>query len=170
MIIIQHKIGNILSTSIHNRVIDALQLDWYETNKRILHKRTAGGKNLTLRFLKENPCLTEGDILYEDEECMVVVEILPCDAIIIRPKNMYEAASICYEIGNKHLPLFFQDEELLVPHDVPVLQLLKASGFDVMEGKRKLTDPLRSTVTPHLHENSSRSLFSKIIKLTVPNE
>ena len=60
-----------------------------------------------MKFLKENQNLTQGDILYEDAETIIAVEIQPCDAIVIKPKNNFEIASICYEIGNKHLPYFF---------------------------------------------------------------
>ena len=58
-------------------------------------------------------------------------------------------ASVCYEIGNKHLPLFYEDDELLLPYEAPLFQLLLAAGYDVKQGKRKLLDPLRTSVTPH---------------------
>jgi urease accessory protein len=77
---------------------------------------------------------------------------------------MFEMASVCYEIGNKHLPLFYEDECLLVPLDIPLMRLLSAQGYDVKEEKRKLLQPLKTTVSPHGDSNSS--LFSKIMKLT----
>ena len=99
---------------------------------------------------------------------VIVVDIEPCDTIIIEPKNMAEMASVCYEIGNKHLPLFFQDEEVLVAYDAPLFKLLSAGGYDVQKGKRKLISPLKTTVAPHGH--SSDTLFSKIMKLTTTPE
>lgn len=164
--LIQQKIGNINSFEINDRSIDYLKLEWYETNKRILHKQTQLGKEVTLKFLKEKQDLTQGDIIYEDKECIIVIDVVPCDAIIIYPKTMKEMASVCYEIGNKHLPLFFRKDELLVPFEAPLFRMLLAAGYDVKEGKRKLIDPLRSTVTPHGSSNSNGSLFSKILKLT----
>ncbi|MEI9933714.1 MAG: urease accessory protein UreE [Ferruginibacter sp.] len=83
-------------------------MEWYETNKRILHKKTAAGRDVTMKFLKENQQLTQGDIVFEDEYTIIAIEIIACDVIVIRPKTMFDMASICYEIGNKHLPLFLK--------------------------------------------------------------
>ena len=98
---------------------------------------------------------------------MVAVDIKECDAIVIRPKSMHEMASVCYEIGNKHLPLFFQDDEVLVAYEGPLFNLLKASGYIVEQAKKKLTTPLKTTVSPH---GSSSSLFNRIMKLTTNPE
>ena len=166
--VIQQKKGNTNSTSISSRSIDWLELKWYETNKRILRKKTKSGTDVSLKFLKENPVLTEGDILYEDPQTIIVVTVLPCDCIIIKPTNMFEMASVCYEIGNKHLPLFYENDELLVPFELPLFRLLSAQGYEVRQEERKLLQPLKTTVSPHEHSGSS--LFSKIMKLTTTNE
>jgi urease accessory protein len=162
--IIQKKIGNIDSSIVSGRNIDWLLLEWYETNKRILRKRTVSGKELSLKFLNENPGLTQGDILFENEQTIIAVDVQPCDCLVIQPKNMFEMASVCYEIGNKHLPLFFEDNSLLVPFEQPLFRLLKAQGYEVKQEERKLLQPLKTTVSPHAHNNDS--LFSKIMKLT----
>jgi urease accessory protein len=89
--------------------------------------------------------------------------------IAIKPNNMFEMASICYEIGNKHLPLFYENDELLVPFELPLFRLLEAQGYDVKQDKRKLLQPLKTTVSPHAHPGGE-TLFSKIMKLTAsPN-
>ena len=165
--LVKEKIGDINFFAISNRRIDYLLLEWYETNKRILHKKTMEGVNVSMKFLNENPMLTEGDVIYEDDFSIIVIEIKECNALIIRPKTMFEMASICYEIGNKHIPLFYQDEELLVAYDAPLHNLLVASGFDVVEAKRKLINPIRTSVAPH-GNGSSSTLFSRIMKLTNP--
>jgi urease accessory protein len=51
--IIQQKIGNINSASISNRSIDWLALEWYETSKRILRKKTKAGKEISF-YMKMN--------------------------------------------------------------------------------------------------------------------
>lgn len=161
--LIQTKTGN-LSDRTNNKAVDWLPLQWHETRKRILRKKTAGGKEVAVKFLNENPDLTEGDILFEDKETIIVVSVLPCDCIVIKPGNMFEMASVCYEIGNKHLPLFYEHESLLVPFDAPLMRLLQAQGYDVQKEERKLLQPLKTTVAPH--SDGSNSLFSKIMKRT----
>lgn len=163
IMLIKEKIGNINFFAINNRKIDYLLLEWYETNKRILHKKTRSGMEVAMKFLSENQQLTEGDIIYEDDFNIVVVEIKECDTIIIRPKSMYEMASLCYEIGNKHLPVFYQQDEILVAFETPLFRLLTAAGYDLDQGKRKLVNALKTSVLPHA--NTGSNLFSKIMKL-----
>ena len=161
--LIQQKQGNISNGSV-NKNIDWLQLEWHETRKRILRKQTQRGNDISIKFLNENPGLTEGDILFEDDKTIIAVSVLPCECIVIKPTNMFEMASVCYEIGNKHLPFFYEEESLLVPFDAPLMRLLSAQGYDVKKEERKLLQPLKTTVAPHGDNNNS--LFSKIMKLT----
>lgn len=158
-----------LSSIEFGETIDWLYLEWYELSKRILHKRTQSGVEIILKFLQENPAHTEGDVLFEDENSIVAIQILPCDAIVIQPVNMFEMASVCYEIGNKHLPLFYEHDTVLVPFDAPLFRVLTAQGYNVIQAQKKLIQPLKTSVLPHGNTGTSESLFSKIMKLTSPN-
>lgn len=169
IMVIKEKIGNINFFAINNRRIDQLLLEWFETNKRILHKKTISGVAVVMKFLNENQQLTEGDIIYEDDFNIIVIEVKECDAIIIRPKTMFEMASVCYEIGNKHIPLFFQEDEIMAAYDAPLFRLLSAAGYDVSQDKRKLINQIKTSVSPRGHDIQA-GLFSKIMKLTNPPE
>ena len=166
--LVKEKLGNITSFPINGRTMDYLLLDWYETNKRILHKKTLSGREISMKFLNENPQLAIGDVVYQGDESIIVIDINDADTIVIQPANMQEMAAICYEIGNKHLPLFYQDEEILVPFENPLFNFLQASGYRVEKAKRKLVHPLRTTVSPH--GSSGNSLFNRIMKLTTEAE
>ena len=167
--LIQYKMGNLKSSRVERERIDWLELDWHETSKRILRKRTKSGREVSLKFLNKNPSLTEGDILYEDEKTIIAVIILPCDTIVVKPTNMFEMASVCYEIGNKHLPLFYENDEILVPFEMPLFRLLEVQGYDVRQEERKLLKPLKTTVSPH-PQLGGESLFSKIMKQATTDE
>lgn len=162
--IITKTLGNINSINIGNKVIDWLPLQWFETSKRILRKKTLVGKEVALKFLNESTTLNQGDIVWQDEQTIIAIEVLSCDCLVIQPKNMFEMASVCYEIGNKHLPLFYENDELLVPFELPLQRLLLAQGYELRTEKRKLVQPLKTTVVPH--GNNNESLFSKIMKLS----
>jgi urease accessory protein len=170
--LVKEKIGNLNLITIGNQTIDWLDLQWYEANKRIMHKRSQSGTEVVMKFMNENQNLTQGDILYQDNETVIAVNILACEALIIKPKNMFEMASICYEIGNKHLPLFYQDEEVLVAFDAPLFRLISSSGYEAEKGERQLINPLRTSVSAHSHASSgsSETLFSKIMRLTNSQE
>lgn len=169
MMVIKEKIGNINFFAINNRKIDSLFLEWYETNKRILRKKTISGIAVVMKFLNESQQLTEGDVIYEDDFNIITIEIKECDVIVIRPKTMFEIATVCYEIGNKHIPVFYQEDEILVAFEQPLFKLLASAGYDVIRGKRKLVNPIKTSVQPHPHAGKT-NLFSKIMKMTNPPE
>jgi urease accessory protein len=162
--LIREKTGTLNSIHINNRPIDWLDIEWYETSKRILRKHTRSGKEIILKSLNNNPALTQDDVLFEDASAIIAIHIIPCDVLVITPASMFEMASVCYEIGNKHLPLFFDQNEVLVPFDKPLYRLLLAQEYTVKQDNRKLLQPLKTTVAPHAH--NSTTLFSKIMQLT----
>lgn len=163
--IIHKKLGTLKEFAAEDVVIDLLPVEWYETNKRILHKQTNSGKPVILKFLNESPDLIQDDVIFADGSYMVVIDIQACEAIIIRPASMQQMAAVCYEIGNKHLPLFFQGDEVLVPYEAPLFKMLTAGGFSPLREKRKLLHPVSTTVSPHNHSGNG-TLFSKILQLT----
>lgn len=164
--IIKEKIGSIKDIDTSGRAIDYLELEWYEVTKRILHKKTNAGKEVVLKFLNGTQYLSEGDVVYVDFESLIVVSIKPCEAIVINPASMYEMAFVCYEIGNKHLPLFYDNDELLVPFEAPLFKMLQASGFNLGKEERKLINQIKTSVMPHAHAGEGKSLFSRILQLT----
>ena len=164
--VIKQKIGNLDSFDISNRSVDRVALEWYEVNKRILHKRTRSGREVVMKFMNEAQGLRDDDVLWCDETSAIVVDIQPCEAICIKPASMQEMAAVCYEIGNKHLPLFYYKDELLVPFEAPLFKMLTAAGYDPKHETRKLLNQLKTTVSPHANSESKQSLFSKILQLT----
>ena len=164
MIIIEKIEGNIVTCPTEPRITDPLQLEWFETGKRVLRRYTLGGQEVALRFMREAPMLQQGDIVWMDEKKVIVVSILPAQAIVLRPATMTDMAAICYEIGNKHLPLFLDGNEVLVPFEEPLYRWLEAKGYAPVKELRTLTNMLRSNVLPHEHGGSG-SLFSKIMQL-----
>lgn len=164
--LIQEKSGNINSLSNNDHIIDALEIEWYETNKRILHKSTKSGMEIILKFLGENPDLKDGDIMWQDKNKIIAVEIKRCECLVIRPQSMLSASTVCYEIGNKHLPLFYEGDELLVPYEVPLHNYLLVSGYEVKIELRKLNHRLKTTILPHMQVGGTDSHFKKITKLS----
>lgn len=146
--------------------VDLVSLEWFETGKKILHKRSALGKEIVLKRINETTALEQDDVVYADEQTICVIDIQPCSIIRIQPKTMYAMAQVVYEIGNKHLPLFFQDGALLVPFEKPLFQVLQAAGFEPAAETGQLLHSLKTTVAPHGHGSSNTSLFSRILQMT----
>jgi urease accessory protein len=164
--IIEQIVGNLKSLQTGQRLIDQLPIEWYESTKRIQRRKTKGGQEIAIRFLKEGQRLNQDDVLYMDDQTAIVVDIQPCDAIQVIPKTMLEMGTVCYEIGNKHLPLFIQDDLVLMPYEDPTFKWLNAKGFDAQKVHTKLLNLLNSTVQPHAHPlGIGGSIFSKVMGL-----
>ncbi|WPQ64920.1 urease accessory protein UreE [Chitinophaga sancti] len=165
MILINSIQGNINTVDIAARGVDPLPLEWFETGKKIMRRHTRNGVEIGWKVVKGLPVLQDGDILWMDEKVVIAVSILPAAAIVLTPVTMLDMATICYEIGNKHLPLFIVNEEVLVPYEDPLFRWLEAKGYAPKQEQRVLTNMLRSNVQPHEHGSGS-TLFSKILQLT----
>jgi urease accessory protein len=165
--IVKQKLGSLKDFQINGREVEWIALEWFETSKRILHKVTNGGREVVIRNLDERQELSQDDVVYEDDSILIAIDIELCDAIVVHPSTMYAMAAICYEIGNKHLPLFFEAGAIVVPFEGPLFRLLSGLGYEPTQEKRKLLHPLRTTVDPHRH--SGESLLSRILKLS-PHE
>jgi len=161
--LIQEIIGNAADISLGNRTIDRLALEWHECTKRIQRKRTGSGVDIAIRFLKEGQRLRQDDILFITDDRAILVEVLPTDAIVITPVDMFEMGRVCYEIGNKHLPLFIQDNKVMIPYEEPIFNWLKAGNYDIRIKNVRLLNMLNANVQPHNHGGGS--LFSKILNL-----
>lgn len=165
MILINSIQGNINTVDIAARGVDPLPLEWFETGKKIMRRHTRNGVEIGWKVVKGLPVLQDGDILWMDEKVVIAVSILPAAAIVLTPVTMLDMATICYEIGNKHLPLFIVNQEVLVPYEDPLFRWLEAKGYAPKQEQRVLTNMLRSNVQPHEHGSGS-TLFSKILQLT----
>lgn len=168
--IITEVLGNVAITPLNGRQRDPLHLEWFEPTKRILRKHSAGGREMAIKLVREGQRLHEGDIVWQDEHTAVVVDILPSEAIVVTPTSLLQMGTICYEIGNKHLPMFIQDDQVLVPYEAPLFRLLEATGYQPLRQTCKLLNMLKANVEPHGHGGGSssggESLFTKILNLT----
>ena len=140
--LISEKIGNINFFNTNNRKVDYILLEWHETNKRNLQKRTVGGIEVKIEFIIENPLLSEGDIVYEDDFNVIAIDVKDCDTIVLRPKSMLEMGRICNEIGESHQQAFYQSDEILIAFEDSLFRSFSAAGYDISIEKRKLVTPL----------------------------
>ena len=166
--IVEQIIGNTATHNIAELQVDLLELEWFETTKRIQRKRTNSGMEIAVKFVREGQRLSQNDILYQDAQKVVVVTIKPCEAIVMTPKSLLEMGTICYEIGNKHLPLFIQNDQIMMPFEMPMFRWLEASGYLPEKQDVQLLHLLKSNVAPHGH--GSTSLFTKILNIASSND
>lgn len=152
ILIIEKIIGNLKDIEVNNRSLDTIDVEWYEVNKKILKKDTASGKEIGIR-LSEHKKINDGDILYMDDREIIAVNIPESEAILIEPKSMVDMGTMCYEIGNQHVPLFLTESSIMIPYEKPLMELLEKKGFNPKKEMRKLVNGVECHKLSHHHHH-----------------
>jgi len=127
---------------INKRHQEKVYLESADLVKRIQRVKTDHGRELGIR-LKEAHDLVAGDVLYMDEENIIVVDVLSDDLIVIRPRSMHEMGTIAHQLGNRHLPAQFEGDEMLVQYDYLVEELLQQLAIPFIREERKVKQAFR---------------------------
>lgn len=169
MKIVSEITNNAKHRDLSGKKIDYFDLEWYETTRKVLRKTTRGGEEMAFRILKENFRVKHLDILFEDDDTIILASIIPAPAVIVQPTTMLEMGTICYEIGNQHIPIFIEDNEVILPYEDPIFKLLDKSGYKPMKGKRVFENMLKAT-PDHVVDTGGNhkaidvdALFSKVL-------
>ncbi|WP_104748741.1 urease accessory protein UreE [Helicobacter cetorum] len=162
--IIERLEGNLRDLNPLDFCIDYVDLEWFDTRKKIARFKTQQGKEIAMR-LKDAPKLglSHGDILLKEGKEIVAINILPSEVIHIEAKSIAEVAKICYEIGNRHAALYYGDNqfEFKTPFEKPMLALLEKLGVTNSVLSSRLDSCQRLTVSmPHSEPNFKVSLAS----------
>lgn len=139
------------------RTVDYVDLEWHELNKRLLRKKSRSQQEVGIQLSSNQALLSEGDVLFSDATTLLVINVLPCECIAVETHDQHEMASICYEIGNRHAPLFFhptKENILLLAMDKPLMLMLEKMGCHVHVANAKLIYPLGGAAKRHAHTHS----------------
>lgn len=111
------------------RNVDVLEVEWHETAKSRMRRKTKGGREVLINRT-DRGSFQDGDILYLSDELAIRLRIKPCDCIVLRPASLQEVGTVCFEIGNKHVPIFMtEQQEVCVAYDGYLYQMLLGGGF-----------------------------------------
>lgn len=127
--LVQKVVGNTFEEglSLHNDDLfgfEIVALTWDECAKRLHRKVTEAGREIGIS-LPLNSSLRHGDILYRDDDSMIVVFVQPCDVLVVQPDSIRDLGRVAYEFGNRHLPLEVTDRgEIVLLPDGPTELLL----------------------------------------------
>ena len=138
-------LGKLEARNSSGKTIEYVDIEWDDAFKKIHKKTTDAGTEIGIRMddtvLKRG--LQEGDILYEDDSRIIAVRILPCQVIRIHidPDHAFMTAKVCYEIGNRHAPLFYGEDpySFITPYNEPMLLMLsRLHGVTAEQAVEKL--------------------------------
>lgn len=99
--------------------IEQLFLAWDELQKRILRKTTDVGRDIGIQL--ESGHLHPGDILYREENHLIVVRVKEEAVLVVPVRTIREMGLAAHAIGNMHAPIELKSDSVITPYN-PVLQ------------------------------------------------
>ena len=128
------------------KIIETVPFEWFEMNNKILKKVSSQRTEIGLRLSEP---LFDGGVLYEDSEKIICLELLPCETTQVHVHSMQEMGRVCFELGNRHLPLAIGETSVSTPYDRPTFEYLEKLGFHCHQVNEKFTPEL--VVRGHSH-------------------
>ena len=118
MLIVYQSASSFSEAEIRGKQEDTLALTWEQ--RRWVRGRftTRRGREIALALP-----LVPGAIIHVEAEWYVRVEAIPEPLLAIKPDGPRESVRLAFEIGNRHFPLAFDGETILVPDDPAMTQL-----------------------------------------------
>ena len=150
--------GKLSETDTAGKTVEYVDMEWHEAFKKIHRKTTDKGREIGIRM--DDSVLSRGllqdDVIYVDDELVIAVNTPPCEVIEISFEKGYAfmAAKVCYEIGNRHAPLFWGNEEgtFITPYNEPMRAMLeKLHGVSVEKAETALDFDRRISASVHSH-------------------
>ena len=147
MIVITEPARQVASTALEGRQRDTLCLTWEErrwTRKRVV---TTAGREVGLA-LPTGSRLQPGDIVAVESDWYLEIEGKPEPVLAVTPRSTDEAIRVAFDVGNRHFPLAKDGDDLLVPDDTAMEQLLSRLGV-VWRRRVAIFAPLGGTAWEH---------------------
>ena len=135
--VINKVLGNISDVNVECNQLDKVYIEWYELDKKLMRKVSEFGEEIGI---KVDVGLKEGDILFQDDSKIIVVETLPTSLTSIHVDTMKEMGRLCFELGNRHLSLSIGENVVKVPYDEPTFLYLDKLGFNPQKEEARFVD------------------------------
>jgi urease accessory protein len=153
MVVITESHVHVAPSSLEGKERDTLCLTWEErrwTRKRIV---TTLGREVALA-LPTGSLLRPGDVVAVQGDWYLEIEGKPEPVLAVTPENRNEAIRVAFDVGNRHFPVAISGDDLLVPDDTAMEQLLTRLG---VQWKRRAAvfAPLGAG---HSHEHGTSAL------------
>ena len=130
---------------------DLVRLDWETRQKCRQRLRTEAGREIGLA-LPTGTRLSPDDVLYRDADVEIVVEGKPEKVFALRLEKREAFGLACYQIGNLHRAIGFDDGVILVPYEPVLEKQLIRLGFTYTVEERVFTGvPQQSQSHAHVH-------------------
>ncbi|MGX4598649.1 hypothetical protein [Faecalimicrobium sp. JNUCC 81] len=144
-------VGNINKISnLEDFHMEMIYLNSEDLLKRILRVKSDHNREYGIS-LKKGKNLKDGDLLYNENNKLIVVKVNSEDVLIIKPSNITEMGIIAHNLGNRHLQAQFEDGKMIVQYDSLVEEKLKKDNLNYSREKIKLKKAFRHVEFGHTH-------------------
>jgi urease accessory protein UreE len=135
--------GSVASCSLYDRVLrdeladghashpveDHIDVEWWELDRRALRKTTQGGRQIRV-LLPIGQVLRDGAVLSDSQgQSRIRVCLLPCELLVILPRDAGEMGVLALELGNLHIPAEVIDGTVHVIADGPAEAIASDLGI-----------------------------------------
>ena len=143
--ICEKLLGTLDTLDVSGKSMEYVDIEWDEAFKKIHRKVTDTGREVGIRMDDSirTRGLFEGDVIYMDDDLVISVHTPPCEVIhiTVSADHAFMIPKVCYEIGNRHAPLFYGEDSytFLTPYNEPMLLMLsKLHGVSAEKIVQKL--------------------------------
>ena len=144
-------VGNINEIpSLEGVHVEKIYLNSEDLLKRILRVTSDHNREYGIS-LEKGGNLKDGDLVYNENNKLIVVKVNSEDVLIIKPNNMHEMGVIAHELGNRHLQAQFEDGKMIVQYDSLVEEKLKRDKLNYSREQIKLRKAFRHVEFGHTH-------------------
>ena len=155
----EQVLGKLHDFDTTGKTVEYVDIEWHEAFKKIHKKTTDKGTEVGIRM--DDSILARGlyqdDVIYADDEKLVVVNTPPCEVIRVSltPGHEKMSAKVCYEIGNRHAPLFWGENDTFITiYNEPMFVMLqKIHGVQAEKEVLKLDFDRRISASIHNHHH-----------------
>lgn len=131
-------------------IVDELWLSSADLTRRIFRKKTKFGREMKAS-LPRGCILRPGDVLAVEDDHVIVVRVDPQWLLTIRPTGFAQQVEVAHQLGNRHIPIQVNENEILVQY-LPVLErLCEALGVAHEKVYSSLDKPFLHVFAPHVH-------------------
>src|SRR5437868_5168847 len=104
-----------------------VHLTWSDCFRRALRGRVSGGAPFRI-LLPRGVHLHHGDLLTNGRETLVV-NVEPCEVLVVRPADPRDALLLVLGLGNLHLPVELCGDSVFTVPDGPQEELIRELGL-----------------------------------------
>jgi urease accessory protein len=141
-VVLETVVGNVSDMPLGQREIERVCLASHDLLKRLHRVSTDAGREIGIR-LKDGAELKDGDILWMDDQVAIVIDVLPEELLVIQPRSIREMGELAHQLGNRHVPVQFDGDAMLVQYDYLIEQLLVGQEVPYLRETRKVSRPFR---------------------------